>query len=133
MVLLFLQRLLLFVLSPSTRFLSMLMVLNTILLLFVSLSSLAFFFSLYFVLGLVLILTVKRMIDFAKHFLSRYDLSQCNDLSSFGGKESMITYFIPLLASFLDVSWLRFWFYPLFALAFIATVPSLLRSVCFWR
>ena len=40
----------------------------------------------------------------------------------------MISYFIPLLSSFLNADYLAFWFYPLFALAFVATVPRVLRS-----
>lgn len=39
----------------------------------------------------------------------------------------MIPYIIPLLGSFLSTDYLDLWFYPLFALAFLATVPRLIR------
>ena len=40
----------------------------------------------------------------------------------------MITYFVPLLASFLRPEWLRYWFYPLIAMAFIVTCGRLLHE-----
>ena len=40
----------------------------------------------------------------------------------------MIEYVIPLISSILLQSFLNLWFYPIFALAFLATVPCILRS-----
>lgn len=41
----------------------------------------------------------------------------------------MIEFIIPLLAEFLNFEFLRFWFFPFFALAFVATVPAIIRAI----
>lgn len=35
---------------------------------------------------------------------------------------------IPILSQFLSLDFLRIWFFPLIALAFLATVPAIIRS-----
>lgn len=40
---------------------------------------------------------------------------------------------IQLLAVFLSSPFLTAWFYPMIALAFLATVPFIFRSFFFWR
>lgn len=42
-------------------------------------------------------------------------------------------YLIDLVVSFADGDFLRLWFFPLIALAFIATVPYIFRSLFTWR
>lgn len=38
-----------------------------------------------------------------------------------------------LLVSFLNVGFLNLWFFPMIALAFIASVPGIIRSLITWR
>ena len=38
-----------------------------------------------------------------------------------------------LVVSFLDSSFLAFWFFPMIALAFVATVPAIIRALTMWR
>lgn len=45
----------------------------------------------------------------------------------------IIEYIIPLLASFLTVDFMSYWFFPLLALAFLATVPAIIRKFTQWR
>lgn len=40
---------------------------------------------------------------------------------------------IQLLACFLSSPFLRLWYYPLIAMAFLATVPYVLRALFYWR
>lgn len=49
------------------------------------------------------------------------------DLRPIGGKE-MISYLIPLVGVFLQAEWVSLWLYPLIALAFLASIPRLIRS-----
>lgn len=42
-------------------------------------------------------------------------------------------YLFDIIVSFVTSAFLRFWFYPLIALAFIATVPYIFRSFFSWR
>lgn len=44
----------------------------------------------------------------------------------------MIEYMIPLLQSFLLVSYLEFWFFPLIAMAFLAFFPRFVRRLTQW-
>ena len=38
-----------------------------------------------------------------------------------------------LVVSFLDLPFLTFWFFPLIALAFLASVPGIIRVLTTWR
>lgn len=38
-----------------------------------------------------------------------------------------------LLVVYLDLGFLTFWFFPMIALAFIATVPAIIRTITTWR
>lgn len=40
----------------------------------------------------------------------------------------MLQYLVPLLVKFLQPDFLGLWYYPVFALAFIATVPRIIRA-----
>lgn len=41
--------------------------------------------------------------------------------------------FFDLLVIFLDNDFLQYWFYSVICLAFIATVPAIVRSLLSWR
>lgn len=65
-----------------------------------------------------------------KHLLPFHDGYDAHDLPPIGGfYEMILQYFIPLIGSFLTLEYLRIWFFPLFALAFIATVPAIIRAI----
>lgn len=50
------------------------------------------------------------------------------DLSSIGGTKKMMNYIIPLLGSYFDGGLYTYTLIPIFCLAFIATVPCIIRS-----
>lgn len=45
----------------------------------------------------------------------------------------MILYIIPLLEAWANLEFLRMWFFPLLALAFLATFPRIVRKFVEWR
>ena len=65
----------------------------------------------------------------AKHLLSLRHCIACNDLLE--GRRKMIspifTNFVPLISAYLDSGISEAWFTPVFALAFVATVPVIVK------
>lgn len=41
--------------------------------------------------------------------------------------------FLVIYERFFNFNFMREWFYAVFALAFLATVPRLMKSIFFWR
>lgn len=44
-----------------------------------------------------------------------------------------ITYVDDLLSAFLSLGYMKMWFFPLIAIAFLSTVPRIIRSLTEWR
>lgn len=44
-----------------------------------------------------------------------------------------LTYVDDLLAAFCDLDFMKMWFFPLIAFAFLTTVPRIIRSFFEWR
>ena len=71
-------------------------------------------------------------VSYAANVPNGRDRAACADLLSVMGAETiMLTNFIPLLGSFLGSGLMTTCFYPVMCLAFVATVPCLIRK--FWR
>lgn len=68
----------------------------------------------------------KRMMNNANYnVLCNYCIANL-DFHSIGGL-TVLEYIIPLLSSYLQEDFLVFWFFPLIALAFLVTVPFIIR------
>lgn len=69
---------------------------------------------------------VLVVMDNAVYVLFRYRCFAVPDLSQIGGQE-VIRYVLPLLGSFLGSGISQFVLFPILCLAFVATVPVIIR------